>query len=175
MDLPKRKKIRLSEYDYSQSGVYFVTICVKKEKCNLWNTKINFHQIVGADIIRPYEQNYFEYKLSKYGEIVKSAIENINTHYPNIIVDKYSIMPDHLHIILFIEQIDGRQIAAPTLSTVVGQMKRWVSKRIGFSIWQKSFYEKIIRNEKAYREIWKYVDNNPLKFLYKTNNLDEYL
>ena len=169
MDLPKRKKIRLSEYDYSQSGLYFVTVCVNKKRCILWEKS------VGADIIRPRETECFDYKLSKYGETVKTAIENIGIHYPNVIVDKYSIMPNHIHMILFIEETDGRIISAPTISVVVGQMKRWVSRKVGFSIWQKSFYEHIIRNEKSYREIWEYIDKNPLKYIWKKNNPDELL
>ena len=169
MDLPKRKKIRLSEYDYSQSGLYFVTVCVNKKRCILWD------EHVGADIIRPRETKCFDYKLSKYGETVKTAIENIGIHYPNVIVDKCSIMPNHIHMILFIEETDGRIISAPTISVVVGQMKRWVSKKVGFSIWQKSFYEHIIRNEKSYREIWEYIDKNHLKYIWKKNNPDELL
>ncbi len=203
MDLPKRKKIRLSEYDYSQSGLYFVTVCINKKRHSLWDKPVgadiirpqksdtnrmcsaasesqtartnSSSQIVGADIIRPRETECFDYKLSKYGETVKTAIENISIHYPSVIVDKYSIMPNHIHMILFIEESDGRMISAPTISVVVGQMKRWVSKKVGFSIWQKSFYEHIIRNERSYREIWEYIDKNPLKYIWKKNNPDELL
>lgn len=55
-------------------------------------------------------------------------------------------------------------ISAPTLSRVVGQMKRAVSKNAGFGVWQKSFYEHIIRNERDYLEIWQYIDSNPYKW-----------
>ena len=55
-------------------------------------------------------------------------------------------------------------ISAPTINTVIGQMKRWASKQIGTSIWQKSFHEHIIRNEQDYREIWAYIENNPAKW-----------
>ena len=57
----------------------------------------------------------------------------------------------------------GRQIAAPTVSAVVGHMKRWVSIRIGHSIWQKSFVDRVIRNDKGYRAVWEYIENNPIK------------
>lgn len=60
--------------------------------------------------------------------------------------------------------IFGRIVSAPTVSTIIGQMKRWVSKQIGFSIWQKSFHDHIIRNRAEYRQIWKYIDENPLKW-----------
>jgi REP element-mobilizing transposase RayT len=79
-------------------------------------------------------------------------------------------MPNHVHLILKIEHdINGRIISAPTISTVVGQMKRKISKLAGFDIWQKSFYDHIIRNENDYQQIWQYIDNNPLKW-----KLDKY-
>ena len=71
-----------------------------------------------------------------------------------------------VHLILRIEpDIGGRMISAPTVSTVVGSMKRWISKQLGRPIWQKSFYEHVIRNRQDYDEIWKYIENNPLKYL----------
>ena len=112
---------------------------------------------VGADSIRPFV-------LSKYGRVAEEAILLLSEHYECVTVDKYCIMPDHIHMIVFIHKlVDGRMISAPTLSTVVGQLKRWVSKQIGFSMWQKSFYDRIIRNEDEYKQIWKYIDENPIK------------
>lgn len=157
---PKRKKNRLAGYDYSSGGAYFVTVCVQNPNISLWNR-------VGADIIRP---NYefveeAEIPLSEQGEIVETAINNIPQYYKNIEVDKYCIMPDHIHLIVFItSERDGRIISAPTLSTVVGQMKRWASKQIGQSIWQKGFYDRILDNDNAYLEVWQYIDNNPRKY-----------
>lgn len=165
MDFRQRKKIRLEGYDYSSCGAYFVTVCITDRHGLLWEN-------VGADIIRP---NGLP-PLSKYGKIVDGAINAISLHYDNVAVDKYCIMPDHIHLLVFImpneiEQIicvngrsiveSGRIISAPTLSTVVGQMKRWVSKQIGCSIWQKSFHDRIIRSEKGYQETWQYIDGNP--------------
>jgi len=72
-------------------------------------------------------------------------------------------MPDHIHMILIIsDNENGRMISAPTkpLSTVVGQMKRWVSKEIGFSVWQKSYYEHIIRDDADYMIKAEYIKNN---------------
>jgi putative transposase len=150
MELPKRKKIRLEGYDYSSCGAYFVTICITDRNTLLWN--------VGADIIRPNEP-----PLSKYGEFLKIAIDAIPEHYANVVIDKYCIMPDHVHMIVFIlPDENGRMISAPTLSVIIGSMKRWVSKQIGFSIWQKSFNDRIIRNEQGYREAWQYIDENIL-------------
>lgn len=150
MELPERKKNRLENYNYSENGAYFITICVKDRKKIL-------SDIVGADTIRP-----CEIILSKFGKIVDEAINNIPNIYKNIAVKKHIIMPDHIHLILFINQGNGRIVSAPT---VIAGMKRYVSKKCGFSIWQKGFYDHIIRNQEDYNEIWEYIENNPKKWL----------
>ena len=150
---PNRKQIRIKNYDYSTPGAYFITVCTANREKIFWNG-------VGADSIRP-----GKLPLSSSGKIAEQAVLQIASHYENIVVDKYCIMPDHIHLILRIESnISGRIISAPTISTVVGSMKRWVSKQIGKPIWQKSFYEHGIRNQQDYDEIWTYIDNNPLKY-----------
>ena len=160
-ELPVRKKIRLQGYDYSQAGYYHITICVQNGHEMLGTV------VVGAATCRPFVQ------LSDIGQTANDSINNISKIYPHISVDKYVIMPNHIHIILRVadaesgrvSNLSGRQIAAPTtVQTVIGNMKRYVSMQIGFSIWQKSFHEEIIRNEKAYQNIWKYIDNNPAKW-----------
>ena len=99
---------------------------------------------------------------------MKQGILQIAEHYENIVVDKYCIMPDHIHLILRIESdIDGRMISAPTVSTAIGSMKRWVSRQIGKPVWQKSFYDHSIRNQQDYDEIGEYIENNPLKYALK--------
>jgi len=156
--LPKRKQIRLPHYDYSQNGYYFITICTKDRQPILSEIHPNdLQNHVGADIIRP--------KLTKYGEIVEKAIKTIPLHYPNFKIDQYVIMPDHVHFILIIE--NGRMISAPTktIMTVIGQMKRWASKESGISLWQKSYFEHIIRDEADYLEKTEYILNNPLKLI----------
>ena len=146
--LSKRKPIRIKNFDLSTPGAYFITVCVADKKPILWN--------VGAATCRP--------DLSKIGAIVEMTILQIPEHYSAVSVDKYCIMPDHIHMILSIKTDDnGRQIAAPTISTVVGHMKRWTSMQIGYSIWQKSFVDRVIRNDKGYRAVWEYIENNPVK------------
>lgn len=151
LELPKQKKIRLDGYDYSESGAYFITICTKNRHEILWN--------VGEDIIRPDKS----YQLSEYGRFIDKAIVSISKHYRNVFVDKYVIMPNHVHIILILSQDSGRIISAPTkeISIIIGQMKRWVSQQIGIPLWQKSFHDHIIRNEREYQKISKYIDENP--------------
>ena len=154
--LPVRKIIRIPDYDYSTPGAYFITVCTAERAKILWDG-------VGADTIRP--QNL---PLSAVGKIAEQSILQIKNHYKKIEIDKYCIMPDHIHLILRIESdIDGRMISAPTVSTVVGSMKRWVSRQVGKPIWQKSFYDHGIRNQQDYDEIWQYIENNPLKYMIK--------
>ena len=75
-------------------------------------------------------------------------------------------MPNHLHLLLRIMSDDsGRPMVAPTISTVVQQMKGVVTKQIGKNIWRRSFHDHIIRNEKDYLKIWEYIDSNPIKWL----------
>ncbi len=144
----KRKTIRLKDYNYSTPGAYFITVCINDRKPILWN--------VGAATCRP--------NLSKISSVVETAILQISEHYPAVSVDKYCVMPDDIHMILSINtDDDGRQIAAPTVSTVIGHMKRWVSMQIGHSIWQKLFIDRVIRNDQGYRAVWEYIENNPIK------------
>lgn len=155
MDLPKRKNIRLNDYNYSSNGAYFITICTKNKENLLWEN-------VGANCVRPLDQ----LPLSKIGIVIENEIYKLNTVYENIKVDKYQIMPNHIHLIIFIyEDSNGRTQFAPTISRIIKQFKGSITKQIGFSIWQKSFYDRVIRNEKEYQEVWNYIHNNPLKYL----------
>lgn len=155
MDLPKRKNIRLNDYNYSSNGAYFITICTKNKENLLWKN-------VGANCVRPLDQ----LPLSKIGIVIENEIYKLNTVYENIKVDKYQIMPNHIHLIIFIyEDSNGRTQFAPTISRIIKQFKGSITKQIGFSIWQKSFYDRVIRNEKEYQSVWNYIHNNPLKYL----------
>lgn len=168
MNLPKRKSIRLKNYDYSSSGAYFVTVCTKNRE-NLFGCIKS--ETVGADIIRQKESEHIT-QLTEIGRTVKAAIESISIHYPNVCVDNYVIMPDHIHLLIIINYTDqgGRILSAPTehrkrLEIIIGQMKRWVSKHVGFPVWQKSFYDHIIRTENDYLDAWSYIDSNPRLWL----------
>ena len=149
--LLQRKLTRLRGYDYSTPGYYFITICTKDKQSLFWKEK---------------SDNCINPQLSEYGKIADEAINSITSYYPNVKIDKYVIMDNHIHMILIImvdDDIDNVQmISAPTIMRVVGQMKRWISKQIGFSIWQKSFYEHIIRSDSDYKIKAEYIMNNPL-------------
>ena len=156
MELPKRKPTRLKEFDYSQNGYYFITICTKDRKRIL-------SKIVGEGSPLP--------KLTLHGEIIQKYILSIPQKYPNVNFDKYVIMPNHIHIILCIKN-GGRGDPSPTVSNVVGWLKYNVTREIneicgviGTPIFQRSFHDHIIRGEKDYIEICKYIENNPAKWL----------
>lgn len=159
MELRQRKKNRLEGYDYGRSGYYFITICANERAEFFWDASAM--RSVGADIIRPISPT-----LSQYGGFVETAIRDIPKHYTGVSVDKYVIMPNHIHMILSLPVKSGRMISAPTkaIPTIVGQMKRVVSQKAGFPIWQKSYHDHIIRNDADYRRIWEYIDSNPAKW-----------
>lgn len=150
MALPKRKNSRLPEYDYNTPGAYFITICTKDRKCLL-------AEIVG-DVAPDVPQN----RLTKMGRIVQNYIrtgERIN----GVIVDKYVIMPNHIHLIVFVEGGTSRA-TSPTKAIIprfVAALKRFTNQEIGLNIFQRSYHDHIIRNEKDYLRIWEYMENNP--------------
>lgn len=154
-EYPTRHTIRLKEYDYSQDGMYFVTICTQNRANVLW------HGEVGAIINRPRAACQF----SDVGKIVDQAIQNINQRYIGITVDKYVVMPNHVHMLLSFQQSQsGNNVHITTLQNVIKQMKSYVTKQVRRTVWQKSFYDHIIRDEAEYQRIWKYIDENPLKW-----------
>ena len=175
MDNPVRKNIRLDNYNYSRNGAYFVTICTQNKMCIFWDNNDKYKPIptensnvtpVGTAIGRPYNTKI---RLSEYGRYVKEALNAINQHYPIIYVDKYVIMPNHIHVILRIDRpcelkVGGRPMAVPTISTVINQFKGYVSKKSGFHVWQGRFYDRILRNEWEYRGAWQYIENNPAEW-----------
>ena len=173
MEYPVRKPNRLLEYDYSQNGAYFIIICTQGRKEILSKIVGNDDEItniangcmknaVGEPIRLPFlpQENPI---LFPYGQIVKESVLNIPNCYPQVQVDKYVIMPNHVHLIITIEEYQrcGKMISSPTVSTVVGQMKRYASKQAGISLWQRSFHDHVIRGERDYKKIWAYIDENP--------------
>lgn len=150
---PKRKRNRLIGYDYNTANAYFITICTDKRRNILWDN-------ANAAVDCPEDV-----RLSPCGRLVDRAIRNITEHYPAVSVDHYAIMPNHVHLLLQINtDDDGRPMVAPTMSTVIQQMKGSVSKQIGFSIWQKGFYDHVVRGESDYLQTWNYIEGNPSKW-----------
>lgn len=146
-----RKKNRLKGYDYSSNASYFLTVCSDKRKEIF--SQIVFDNTVVANIVR----------LSKIGQKIENCILKIEEIYPCVFVDNYIIMPNHIHLILTIDT-NRRPMVAPTVATVIKQFKGAASKEAGTSIWQKGYYDHIIRNENDFNETMKYITFNAQKW-----------
>ena len=209
--LPQRKHVRLKNYDYSQDGAYFVTICTKDRKPLLGTVPVGRGALtppqdaltttipVGRGALTPPEDALSttipvgrgaltppqdalttttpvgrgaltppEVQLSRIGEISERYILNMNAAYACVHVDHYVIMPNHIHLLLRIDSSSadsgGMRASRPTLQTIIRSFKTMVTRQIGDSIWQDSFYEHIVRSEASYLEIWKCIDENPIKW-----------
>lgn len=152
-DLPKRKKTRLTNFDYSSHAAYFITICTKDRK-NILSS------IVGEGSPLP--------QLSAFGKTVDRHIQGISKKYCEISVDQYVIMPNHIHLLLTLSPNDGRGDPSPTITSVVGWQKYQCTKDIntlcetvGQQFFQRSFYDHIVRNRDDYEAIRRYIYENP--------------
>ena len=152
--LPERKKNRLQSYDYRSPGYYFITFCTNNRTCLLGH-------VTASD-----ETRRSFVVLSEAGIIVDEAVRSIPAHYPAVMLDKYVIMPNHVHLILVLQDT-GKP--CPSIPRIIQQLKGVITKRLGQNIWQIHFHDHVIRNEQDYREIWQYIDNNPTKW-----SLDRY-
>ncbi|MHB0924140.1 MAG: transposase [Bellilinea sp.] len=150
MEKPKRKQIRLEGYDYSQNNAYFITICSRKKQKLFWNTE---------NPTLTFENELLP--LSNIGLIIQESIGKIPYVYPNVEIDIFTIMPNHLHMIICITENRGRA----TVSTIINQLKGAITKQVGHSIWQKSFYDRIIRNDEEYQRIRDYIYFNPANWI----------
>ncbi len=154
---PKRKLNRLHGYDYSLPYAYFITICVQHRQ-HLFMIEKN----VGNDLcVVPPIQN----------QIIHKWIRETEKKF-DVIVDKYVIMPDHLHMIVrFTERHVGRSLPdvirwfkTMTTNDYMYAVKNRKVLPFRGKLWQKSYYDHIIRGQADYDEIWMYIDNNPLQW-----------
>jgi len=175
----KRRPIRLREFDYSRSGAYFVTICTK-------DRQPLFGEIIEGEMI-----------LNDMGKIVEEEMNKTETIRAQITIDKYVIMPNHVHLIFVInddcrgtagradsvgaihelplrDRISRRKMILPK---IIGRIKMNSSKRInifrhmlGHPVWQRNYYEHIIRDESELNKIQRYLINNPPKWEYDREN-----
>ena len=146
MDKPVRKPTRIPNYDYSKDNYYFVTICTYEKKCIFGTVR----------------------EIGRYGKIAADSIDTLSSHYSNVSIDKYVVMPNHIHMIVVI----GCKIEIsdnPTLSQIIGAYKSEVTRLIHQSapneqIWQRSFHDHVIRNQRDYDRIWNYIHTNPMRW-----------
>ncbi len=157
--MPTRKKNRLDGYDYGQNGAYFITICVKDRQEILGNVVEAAHPGGSQDTAMPPNGSHIE--KSDIGKIVSEHIERIPSIYPCAYIDKYAVMPNHVHLILL---ITGGSPTKVTVAKVINALKSLTSRKIGESLWQRSYHDHIIRNEEDYIRIWQYIDENPVRW-----------
>ncbi len=164
-----RKKIRLKNYDYSDSGWYFVTICTQNRKCML------------GDVVEN------KIRLNNLGKIIYENWCQIPNYYKNVDLDEFQIMPNHIHGIIII----GRENRAPTLkrTPTLGQIiayfkyesTKCINNVVGVGssdpndkfkkLFQRNYYEHIIRNEKELNKIRQYIKDNPINWDEDEDNL----
>ena len=168
-----RKSVRLTDYDYSGPGAYFVTICTNNRRCILGT--------VEAGLV----------KLNKLGQMVELRWKKIPEHHPRVQLDQYIIMPNHLHgLLFFLQRNEGAAGCAPTsvlggnpklgsLSNVIRSFKASVSRNAGETgcclrghLWQRSFYEHVIRNETDMKQVREYIVTNPLRWSVDRENTE---
>lgn len=161
-----RKSIRLNDFDYSNDGYYFVTICVQNKSKLFWEINNNHR----ADTpVRPY--------INCIGLMINYWFGEISNHFENIILDEYIIMPDHIHFILIIKNVGvDRRVDPKPLGNIIQWFKTMTTNnylkeikqnnwpRFDKRLWQRNYYERIIRSEKEYLMIKKYIEDNPIKF-----------
>lgn len=167
--LPNRKSLRLKSYDYSQKGIYFVTICVKDKEHLLCNAKSVVEKRVGTGLCaRPNKK----FVLTPIGTEVEKAIQHINIKYSDSVkVENSCIMPNHIHLLISISACDfadGHR--DPSLRDIIRNFKSYTTmqyrkaKDTATLLWQSGYYDHIIRNDEDYAEKYDYISNNPLKW-----------
>jgi REP element-mobilizing transposase RayT len=162
---PRRKNLRLEEFDYAQEGAYFITICTHNRKCLL------------AKVIEN------EVRLNNWGRVVESEWRQTAILRPYVTLDVYVVMPNHFHAIIFLSLDRATQRVAPTgkpstgpksasVGAIVEQFKSQVTKQINAfwgpaiePIWQRNYYEHIIRDEDDLNRIREYIEYNPVRWL----------
>ena len=167
-ELKKRKTPRYQSFDYNSVGVYFITICTQNRRCIL-------SRVVGTGVL-----DCPQIELTQYGEIADKYIKQLNDFYEHLSVEKYVIMPNHIHFLLWVKEnknkTDNGQSRTPVPTNVeransacsqfVSTFKRFCNKEYGENIWQARFNDHIIRNRDDYEEHVKYIYENPIRWYY---------
>ena len=183
MNLPKRKPNRLPNYDYSQTGAYFITVCAKEKQ-------MLFGSIVGGGVLDAPQM-----RLSGYGKIVEQQLLTMAALYKNIRLEKYVVMPNHIHLLLVVEQGLSGASGTPSRSEVfrsataaqrrlltrrsppptkdrsnevvpqyVSTLKRFTNRTADTALWQRGYHDHVIRADKDHLMIWQYIDTNPQRW-----------
>ncbi|HXG37157.1 MAG TPA: transposase [Bacteroidota bacterium] len=171
MAIWKRKRknsLRLAGYNYSQPGGYFITVCTE-------DREHLFGEVCDGKMIE-----------NQYGQIIRECWKGLPNHYPNVELDEFVVMPNHIHGIVFVvNDLVGAIHESPLprdrrkmlLSKIVGRFKMSAAKQInilrhtpGLSVWQRGFYDHIIRDERSLSRIREYITTNPERWKYDHEN-----
>ena len=139
---PRRKPTRLPNYNYSEAGGYFITVCTEEKRCILWDSN----------------------GISETGILVQKQLAHMADFYSHIAIDKYVVMPNHIHMILLVRHGTDAQGANAAIPKFVSAFKRFTNRNAGQTLWQRSYHDHVIRNEEDYLRIWQYIDSNPAKW-----------
>ena len=158
MDVPTRKPLRLKEYDYSQPGAYFVTVCTKNR------APLLCHIVGGGICAAPHIE------LTNAGAIVEQTIRDIPAVNPGVTCDVFCIMPDHVHLLVV---LTGRHGGRP-LPEVIKRFKSYADhlfrKTVHAPLWQRGYYEHVIRNQTDFDAAAEYILANPTRRWDRENN-----
>lgn len=182
MDLPNRHSIRLKNYDYSSNGAYFITICTQD--------RLEIFGSVGVDLCvdpkqtgqTPRSAPTICMKLNATGKMVNNWWLKIPNKFPDIELATFQIMPNHVHGIIIINGNGQTHRSAPTIGTIIQWFKTMTTneyiknvKQLNWPmfnkrVWQRNYWEHVIRNEKDFDQISQYIINNPLMWDRDKNN-----
>ena len=157
MEHTNRKRIRFPSYDYDTPGYYFITVCTEGKRKLLC-------EIVGTGL-----PDGPEVRFSQYGIIAHKQLEQMRDFYPDIRLEKYVIMPNHIHMLIHLLDTGGFTEKIPNktnnrISHFVGTFKRFCNRVYGRNIWQVRSHDHVIRGIADYQEVWTYIENNPVKW-----------
>ena len=167
-ELPKRKPTRLRDFDYSSVGAYFVTICTESRRKIL-------SRIVGGDVLDAPQNDVLQdgscIELLPHGRVADRYLRQMGEFYEHIKVEQYVIMPNHIHLMLFVSDSGSSGRSTPTkqhsaVSRFVSTFKRFCNKEYGANVWQRHFNDHIIRNRTDYEEHLRYIAENPMRWFY---------
>ncbi len=165
-----RKSIRLKGYDYTQAGLYFITICTQGKEC-LFGTIVETSVHDSSTI-----ESHSVMVLNEAGKMIQEEWKELTGRFPMICLHAFVVMPNHFHAILEITQPIDKQSQPKTIGAILTAFKSITTVRYIHGIkdhgwtpfdgklWQRNYYEHIIRNEQAFTKITDYILHNPIKW-----------
>ena len=161
--LPKRKRNRLKNYNYNWRSSYFITVCTKDRRSILGSVSKKYISDGNSDSDENCVAVSADVILSKIGKVVQKHIEASRDAYDNIELENYVIMPNHIHLILYVSGADEESTSpCAAIPKYISVLKKYINKECGKNIFQRSYYDHIIRNEKDFDKVWDYVEGNPI-------------